>query len=157
MDFINCLSDFEFELKFHSLVTGATLPRPDFRWEALLWTLGRNTDGYKVADQGSGCFNCEPSEEGYIIKVDRHQLKPGELKIELRAYLPDDEYPDHVREYVIPYLTNIRLVSRDPASFFRPVVSFPLPPTLENWSPAENTGEAESLSREEIDNAIEEA
>ncbi|MCM1320244.1 MAG: hypothetical protein NC217_07685 [Muribaculaceae bacterium] len=162
MHHINCTSDFSFELLFAHEITGALVPPPQFRWEAMLYTSGQRHNSYRVASRPSGNFNCIPTEEGYKIIVDHHNLKPGHLVIELHAYIADELYGDRVKEIVLTRFTDILLVSRHiPASSpdddnpkqFR----FPLTDELSTYDPiADELSRCNPLTKEDIDTLIEE-
>lgn len=154
MVYVNCKSDFEFELRFVSQTTGEVLPQPQFRWEALLHTIGHRRDGYKVASHSEGCFNCTPTDTGYMVRVDRHTLHPGMLLIELKVFLRDDSYPDHVKELTLTHVSGLHLVCRDCNNATTPIVDFHLPSEAVSYTPPQTDVEGTPLTKEDIDSII---
>ena len=49
-------------------------------------------------------------ENNYIILVDTNDLGSGKIKLKITAYIPDENFPDHLRTEVTYVNTNISIL-----------------------------------------------
>lgn len=114
----NYKSDFDFILKLYSALTDSSgketereeLPWPDYDWTATLWTQSK-ANAYVASCIGGKCSNCYNDNGQIHIVVDDHHMGPGRLKVEFRAELPREIYPDGYQRNVIPEPLDIELVA----------------------------------------------
>lgn len=105
---INYKSDFDFILKLKD-GAGHDLGFPDYGWEAMFWTSSKASP-FKASCFGGVCKNCYNDEGQIHIVADNHNLGIGTLKVEFRAELPREIYPDDYQRNVIPEPLGIELI-----------------------------------------------
>lgn len=106
---VNYKSDFDFVLRLWTVLTdsgGAETERrellwPEYDWTAVLWT-GSRANGYTVGCYGGVPLNCYEDGGRIHVVVDGHRMGPGELRVEFRAELPREVYPDGYQRNVVP-------------------------------------------------------
>lgn len=107
----NFKSDFDFQLDIcdHS---GQSVGIPEINWEILLFTTSRQLV-YKASYQYGECQNCVLDRESdkIMIMVDNHSLPVGELRYELTAEIPDENFPDGSRKVFTEGTTDIEIVN----------------------------------------------
>ena len=105
---INYKSDFDFILKLKD-GAGHDLGFPDYGWEATFWTSSKASP-FKASCFGGVCKNCYDDEGQIHIVADNHNLGIGTLKVEFRAELPREIYPDDYQRNVMPEPLGIELI-----------------------------------------------
>ena len=105
---INYKSDFDFILKLKD-GAGHDLGFPDYGWEAMFWTSSKASP-FKASCFGGVCKNCYDDEGQIHIVADNHNLGIGTLKVEFRAELPREIYPDDYQRNVMPEPLGIELI-----------------------------------------------
>lgn len=105
---INYKSDFDFILKLKD-GAGHDLGFPDYGWEAMFWTSSKASP-FKASCFGGVCKNCYDDEGQIHIVADNHNLGIGALKVEFRAELPREIYPDDYQRNVMPEPLGIELI-----------------------------------------------
>lgn len=116
---VNYRSDFDFILKLYSAMTDSSgkevensrreLGWPDYDWVATFWTSSK-ANAYVASCIGGKCSNCYNDNGQIHIVVDDHHMGSGRLKVEFRAELPREIYPDGYQQNVIPEPLGIELV-----------------------------------------------
>lgn len=114
---VNYKSDFDFIMKLYSVLYDSTgkeaerieLPWPDYDWTATFWTSSK-ANAYTASCIGGVCVNCYNDNGKVHIVVNEHHMGLGTLKIEFKAELPRDIYPDNYQRNVIPAPLSIELV-----------------------------------------------
>ena len=105
---INYKSDFDFILRLKD-GAGHDLGFPDYGWEAMFWTSSKASP-FKASCFGGVCKNCYDDEGQIHIVADNHNLGIGTLKVEFRAELPREIYPDDYQRNVMPEPLGIELI-----------------------------------------------
>lgn len=82
---------------------------PDYDWTATYYTYNR-ANAYVASCIGGVCTNCFNDNGRIHVIVHDHYLGKGELRVELRAWLPNDIYPGGTQKQVEPAPTGIELV-----------------------------------------------
>lgn len=108
--FVNFKSDFDF-LFTQRDCNGCFVPLPDF--EAVFST-ETSPRKYTVSRKGDKFVNCLENEDGAMFFIfNNHKLLPGLLRYDMHLYLPDERYPDGIRDIFKRNVTNIRLVNEN--------------------------------------------
>lgn len=105
---VNYRSDFDFLLLFQDS-EGNEVRFPDCDWTADIFT-DSPVHAFRVSRIGGRCTNCFIDDGRIHVVCDSHNLRPGMLKAEFRAWLPDKIFPDGSRTVVSPMPLGIELV-----------------------------------------------
>lgn len=105
---INYESDFSFILNLCD-AHNKTFGYPDFDWEAVFYVSGSaNTF---VASCISGIpTNCKDDDGKLRIIFDNAMIGTGQLKANITAEIPNENYPDKTQKVVVPAVFGIELV-----------------------------------------------
>lgn len=116
MSTVNYKSDFDFILPFPVCRVqddGTCKPEeigwPDFDWSARLWASSKS-NVFVASRKGSELTNCYEDKGRIHIVCNNHHLGKGVLNMEIHAELPDEIYPDNVRDVFSPHSLGIELV-----------------------------------------------
>lgn len=119
MDRKNYKEDFDFILRLYSAVidkngkevesSRTDLGWPDYDWVALFYTSDKGK-AYIASCIGGECVNCYNDNGQIHIIVNSHRMGAGRLKVDFKAELPRDIYPDGYQHNMIPEPLNIELV-----------------------------------------------
>lgn len=123
---VNYKSSFDFILELHDR-SGRNLGMPSYDWEAVFFTASPlNT--FRAGRFGGKCFNCFDDDGNIHIVAKGHKLHKGVLNVEFTAFLPDEIYPDGVRDVMDPEELDIELVEGkgDCANDLKAVVTLPV-------------------------------
>lgn len=114
---INYKSDFDFILNLATCVKKedgscekTPLGWPDFDWVATLWTSNK-ANAYVASRKGDNLEDCFEDNGQIHVVVNNHRLGKGTLNVEFHALLPDNIYPDNIRDTYDPQPLDIELVS----------------------------------------------
>lgn len=136
---VNFKSDFDF-LYTQKGCDGAFVPLPDF--EAVFST-ETSPRKYTVSRKGEKLVNCWEDEFGRMHFIfNNHKLLPGLLRYEMHLYLPDERYPDGIRDIYKKNVTNIRLVNEN--------MPCPSPMEVEVLAPYIKGEDGKSLTYEDL-------
>lgn len=106
---INYKSDFTFILVIRDC-DGNDIGFPPMDFDALIWTNSK-INAYYFGRKAGELVNCK-NEDGRIrVIVNDHQMRCGELQVEVTLHLPDSEFPDQERRIVTPDKLDITLVN----------------------------------------------
>lgn len=113
----NYQSDFNFILKLYTVlkdkdgkeVSRTELSWPDYDWTAKFWTSSK-PNAYTASCIGGVCTNCRNSDGKVLIVVNDHHMGLGTLKVDFKAELPRELYPDGSERNVVPGDLDIELV-----------------------------------------------
>ena len=113
----NYQSDFNFILKLYTVlkdkdgkeVSRTELSWPDYDWTAKFWTSSK-PNAYTASCIGGVCTNCRNSHGKVLIVVNDHHMGLGTLKVDFKAELPRELYPDGSERNVVPGDLDIELV-----------------------------------------------
>lgn len=116
----NYKDDFDFILHLYSCLMDAggkevaderkELDWPAYDWTARFYTSSK-ANAYTASCIGGTCTNCYNDGGKIHIVVNNHRMGPGKLKVEFRAELPRDIYPDGFQRNVIPGPLDVELVT----------------------------------------------
>lgn len=107
---INYKSDFDFVMRLKD-ASGKEVPFPECDWDAEFWTSSKQ-NAYRASCIGGEYVNCFRETDGSIhFILDNHHLGTGALKWEPHFRLPNDIYPDSVRDTYSRAPLEIELVS----------------------------------------------
>lgn len=116
MSTVNYKSDFDFILPFPVCRVqddGTCKPEdigwPDFDWSVRLWASSKS-NVFVASRKGSELANCYEDKGRIHIVCNNHHLGKGVLNMEIHAELPDEIYPDNVRDVFSPHSLGIELV-----------------------------------------------
>lgn len=104
---INYKSDFDFLLHLTDC-QGGLVGCPEMDWEAHLYTTSR-LNAYTAWRRGDEMHNCYNDGGEIHIVMNDHRLSPGTLNVEFHVMLPNDIYPDGVRDLYTPESLDITL------------------------------------------------
>lgn len=114
----NYRDDFDFLLRLYSAYVDSEgneladsrreLGWPDYDWTARIYTSNK-ANAYTASCIGGVCTNCFNDDGNIRIVVNDHHMGPGTLKVEFRAELPREIYPDGFQRNVIPAPLDIEL------------------------------------------------
>lgn len=136
---VNFKSDFDF-LYTQKGCNGEFVQLPDF--EAVFST-ETSPRKYTVSRRGDKLVNCWEDEYGAMHFIfNNHKLLPGMLRYEMHLYLPDERYPDGIRDIYKKKVTNIRLVNEN--------VPCPSPMEVEVMAPYIKGEDGKSLTYEDL-------
>lgn len=97
MSKVNCKSDFTRYLRIKDL-SGKDIGWPDFDWIATFWTFSKS-QAFTASVTAGVPVNCHRTADGRIrVVFDNHRLLSGTLKVELIAQIPDEQYPDRLKQ-----------------------------------------------------------
>lgn len=115
----NYKDDFDFIMRLYSAMVDSSgmevgdsrreLGWPDYDWVATFYTSSK-ANAYVASCIGGECVNCYNDNGQIHIVVNSHHMGPGRLKVEFRAELPRDTYPDGYQRNVIPEPLDIELI-----------------------------------------------
>lgn len=115
----NYKDDFDFIMRLYSAMVDSCgrevgdsrreLGWPDYDWVATFYTSSK-ANAYVASCIGGECVNCYNDNGQIHIVVNSHHMGPGRLKVEFRAELPRDIYPDGYQRNVIPEPLDIELI-----------------------------------------------
>ena len=106
---INYKSDFTFILVIRDC-EGNDIGFPPMDFDAQIWTNSK-INAYYFGRRNGELINCK-NEDGKIrVIVNDHQMRCGELQVEVTLHLPDSEFPDQERRIVTPDKLDITLVN----------------------------------------------
>lgn len=115
----NYKDDFDFIMRLYSAMVDSSgrevgdsrreLGWPDYDWVATFYTSSK-ANAYVASCIGGECVNCYNDNGQIHIVVNSHHMGPGRLKVEFRAELPRDIYPDGYQRNVIPEPLGIELI-----------------------------------------------
>lgn len=97
MSKVNCKSDFTRYLRIKDL-SGKDIGWPDFDWAATFWTFSKS-QAFTVGVTAGVSHNCHRTADGRIrVVFNDHRLLSVTLKVELIAQIPDEQYPDRLKQ-----------------------------------------------------------
>lgn len=106
----NYQEDFEDLLVFIDGL-GKDIGLPDFDWDAKFWTGQYYGKNYHVRHEDGVYVNAR-EESGHVVAVfNNHGLGPGRIHCELNIYLPNEDYPDGIRQIRAKLQTNRELTA----------------------------------------------
>lgn len=106
---INYKSDFTFILVIRDC-EGNDIGFPPMDFDGLIWTNSK-INAYYFGRKDGELVNCK-NEDGKIrVIVNDHQMRCGEVQVEVTLHLPDSEFPDQERRIVTPDKLDITLVN----------------------------------------------
>ncbi len=116
----NYKDDFDFLLKLYSCLVDSEgnvveesrqeLGWPEYDWEAKLYTSVK-PNAYVASCIGGVCTNCYNDNGKIHIVVNNHHMGTGRVKVDFRAELPREIYPDNYQRNLIPEPLDIELVT----------------------------------------------
>ena len=110
---INYKSDFDFVLKLKSCKGEnkevEEVPFPDCDWEAVFYTSSK-PNSYTASCKGGKYVNCFKDKEGIHFVFNNHRMGIGTLKWEPHFELPNDIYPDKIKDIFSMQQLDIELV-----------------------------------------------
>lgn len=111
---INYKSDFDFVLKLKSCKGEnkevEEVPFPDCDWEAVFYTSSK-PNSYTASCKGGKYVNCFKDKEGIHFVFNNHRMGIGTLKWEPHFEIPNDIYPDKIKDIFSMQQLDIELVS----------------------------------------------
>lgn len=106
MEPIDYRSDFSFLLEITDK-NGNVVPLSELDFDGQAYTAMK--PGFAFACKEGVCRNCTMRGDKVLIICDRHGLRPGKVKVELRVNYPDELYPDGIRTEFLKVTTGITL------------------------------------------------
>lgn len=106
MEPIDYRSDFSFLLEITDK-NGNVVPLSELDFDGQAYTAMK--PGFAFACKEGVCRNCTMRGDKVLIICDRHGLRPGKVKVELRVHYPDELYPDGIRTEFLKVTTGITL------------------------------------------------
>ena len=106
MEPIDYRSDFSFLLEITDK-NGNVVPLSELDFDGQAYTAMK--PGFAFACKEGVCRNCTMRGDKVLIICDRHGLRPGKVKVELRVHYPDKLYPDGIRTEFLKVTTGITL------------------------------------------------
>ena len=106
---INCKSDFSFILVIRDC-EGNDIGFPPMDFDAQIWTNSK-INAYYFGRRNGELINCKNEDDKIRVIVNDHQMRCGELQVEVTLHLPDSEFPDQERRIVTPDKLDITLVN----------------------------------------------
>lgn len=111
---INYKSDFDFVLKLKECKgenkEAAEVPFPDCDWEAVFYTSSK-PNSYTASCKGGKYVNCFKDKDGIHFVFNNHRMGVGTLKWEPHFEIPNDIYPDKIKDIFSMQQLDIELVS----------------------------------------------
>ena len=106
---INYKSDFTFILVIRDC-EGNDIGFPPMDFDAQIWTNSK-INAYYFGRRNGELINCKNEDDKIRVIVNDHQMRCGELQVEVTLHLPDSEFPDQERRIVTPDKLDITLVN----------------------------------------------
>lgn len=106
---INYKSDFTFILVIRDC-DGNDIGFPPMDFDAQIWTNSK-INAYYFGRRNGELINCKNEDDKIRVIVNDHQMRCGELQVEVTLHLPDSEFPDQERRIVTPDKLDITLVN----------------------------------------------
>lgn len=106
---INYKSDFTFILVIRDC-EGNDIGFPPIDFDAQIWTNSK-INAYYFGRRNGELINCKNEDDKIRVIVNDHQMRCGELQVEVTLHLPDSEFPDQERRIVTPDKLDITLVN----------------------------------------------
>lgn len=106
---INYKSDFTFILVIRDC-EGNDIGFPSMDFDAQIWTNSK-INAYYFGRRNGELINCKNEDDKIRVIVNDHQMRCGELQVEVTLHLPDSEFPDQERRIVTPDKLDITLVN----------------------------------------------
>ena len=106
---INYKSDFTFILVIRDC-EGNDIGFPPMDFDAQIWTNSK-MNAYYFGRRNGELINCKNEDDKIRVIVNDHQMRCGELQVEVTLHLPDSEFPDQERRIVTPDKLDITLVN----------------------------------------------
>ena len=106
---INYKSDFSFILVIRDC-EGNDIGFPPMDFDAQIWTNSK-INAYYFGRRNGELINCKNEDDKIRVIVNDHQMRCGELQVEVTLHLPDSEFPDQERRIVTPDKLDITLVN----------------------------------------------
>lgn len=106
---INYKSDFTFILVIRDC-EGNDIGFPPMDFDAQIWTNSK-INAYYFGRRNGELINCNNEDDKIRVIVNDHQMRCGELQVEVTLHLPDSEFPDQERRIVTPDKLDITLVN----------------------------------------------
>ena len=106
---INYKSDFTFILVIRDC-EGNDIGFPPMDFDAQIWTNSK-INAYYFGRRNGELINCKNEGDKIRVIVNDHQMRCGELQVEVTLHLPDSEFPDQERRIVTPDKLDITLVN----------------------------------------------
>ena len=106
---INYKSDFTFILVIRDC-EGNDIGFPPMDFDAQIWTNSK-INAYYFGRRNGELINCKNEDDKIRVIVNDHQMRCGELHVEVTLHLPDSEFPDQERRIVTPDKLDITLVN----------------------------------------------
>ena len=106
---INYKSDFTFILVITDC-EGNDIGFPPMDFDAQIWTNSK-INAYYFGRRNGELINCKNEDDKIRVIVNDHQMRCGELQVEVTLHLPDSEFPDQERRIVTPDKLDITLVN----------------------------------------------
>ena len=124
---INYKSDFTFILVIRDC-EGNDIGFPPMDFDAQIWTNSK-INAYYFGRKNGELINCKNEDDKIRVIVNDHQMRCGELQVEVTLHLPDSEFPDQECRIVTPDKLDITLVNLSDSTCYPSEVaeiSFPM-------------------------------